>query len=288
MKNKLGYGCPVKCKYCMVTHIDSRREKWEEKHRFGINKTVMFINKLEGDPPIKDLLLDDSLFAGEYVGFEGITDCFNPIYKEDLEYMIEYSKKSKMKKLVLVTKWNISKDRLRKLQNNNKILLVVTVTGLDILEEIKTSERIRVIKDALDLNINVLPIIHPYIHKLSDISFVGELARMGIREIPVKGLRYNHEHMGYWAEEYMDKEVLEIYKNNQEDEILVGEDYIQEIFNKYNIKNCSFREYVHRDNGISGVSYEEAKKAVDTIFKECVVSSSDSENVYEYAIKRRM
>lgn len=288
MESNLGYGCPIKCKYCMITHINSRRKEWNKKHRFGINKTVMFINKLEGDGDISELLEDDTLFAGEYVGFEGITDCFNPIYEKDLDYIIEYSKTSKMKKLVLVTKWNISKERLKRLQDNKKILLVVTTTGLDELEKIKTAQRIEVIRNALDLGINVFPIIHPYIHKLSNLSFVKDLSHMGITEVAVKGLRYNHNHMKYWAEKYMPKDILEIYKKNQEEEILLGQDYIEDFLGKYEIKNCSFREYVHRDNGVIGVSYEDAKKAVDKIFKECVVSSSDSANVYEYAIKRRL
>lgn len=283
------YGCPIGCKYCMVTHIDARRDKWNEQHRYGINKTVFFVNKLEGEKPLREMNLNLDYFKGEYVGFEGITDAFNPIFEDDLKYMVELSKTTNMKKLVLVTKWPISEKQFDIISNNKKILLVVSLTGLDMLENVSTKSRIEVIKKAKEKNIDVLPIIHPYIHKLSNLDFIDDLEKIGIKEISLKGFRYNDTWMGEWGKKLMSPEIYKIYFDNQEKEILLGEEYVIDIATKHNIRIMPFREYVHRDNGTKGIKLEESKKIVDDIFSKVVISSSDTNNaVYEETIKRRL
>ena len=283
------FGCPIGCKYCMVTHINCRREKWEKIHRYGINKTVLFVNKLEGEMPLSKMNLDTSFFEGEYVGFEGITDAFNPIFEDDLKYMIYLSKNMNMKKLVLVTKWPISKERLKLLTENKKILLVISITGLDMLENVTTKQKLNVLDNAYKLGIDVLPIIHPYIHSVSDISFLSDIKKIGIKNIAYKGLRYNDEFMGSWARKYMSDEIYKIYKNSTEDEILLGEEYLKGKIKENGLNVVNFREYVQKDGDEYSISYDRAKKIVDKIFKEIVVSSSDTNDaVYKSAIMRRI
>ena len=203
--------------------------------------------------------------------------------------MVELSNTIGMKKLVLVTKWPISEKQMDIISGNHKILLVVSVTGLDMLEKVSTKERIDVIRRAKKRNINVLPIVHPYIHKLSNLNFFEDLKEIGIKEISLKGLRYNDEWMGEWGKELMSPEIYRIYFDNQEKEILLGEEYVEELAEKNDLKIVPFREFVHRDNGVKGLSLEESEKIVKQIFSNVVVSSSDTDDsVYKVAVQRRL
>ncbi len=52
-------------------------------------------------------------------------------------------------------------------------------------------------------------------------------------------------------------------------------------------KIINFRGYIHRPCGVSGVSQEEATKAIDEILPPCVQPSSDAKNIRTVAILRR-
>jgi len=281
-------GCPIGCKYCMVTHIDARRNQWEKKHRWGINKTLLFLNRLPEEPPVKEMKINQDLFAGEYVGFQGITDPFWPLFTDDVKYMVELAHSSRMRKLVLVTKWSMSKKQLDVFQGQQKAVLVVSITGLDMLEKTTTTERLKVIEAALSLGIDIIPLIHPYIHGLSNLSFLPELAALGIKEVSVKGFRYNDQWMGNWGRRLIPEIERLIYSSKQEQEIMLGSEYVAQKLEESGLINVSFREWVHRSNGVGGVSLEEAQSALDALMPDCVISSSDPENVYQAAIKRRI
>jgi len=281
-------GCPIGCKYCMVTYINVRRNQWQKKHRWGINKTLLFLNKLPGELPIKELNIDPMLLAGEYVGFQGITDPFWPIFTEDLKYMVELTCKTQIRKLVLVTKWPITKEQIKIIQDNKKILLIVSITGLDVIENTSTQDRLRVIELALNKQISIIPLIHPYIHKVSNLSFLTDLKKIGVNKVSIKGFRYNDQWMGKWARQLIPEDVRTIYTANQEQEIMVGNEYIKEMLHTAGLTNITFREWVHKPSGNFGVNYDDAKKAIDKLMPYCVVSSSDPENVYKMAIERRL
>lgn len=281
-------GCPVGCKYCMVTHIDARRSQWEKKHRWGINKTLLFLNRLPEDRPVKEFGLDTELFAGEYVGFQGITDPLWPLFSDDLRYMVELTNSTRMRKLVLVTKWAVGKRELKVLQGQKKVVLVVSVTGLEMLERTTTADRLRSLEAALEMGIDTLPLIHPYIHGLSDLTFLPKLKELGLKEVSVKGFRYNDRWMGRWGRKLIPEESMAVYFANQEQEVMLGNEYVAQKMQEAGLKSVPFREWVHRPNGVGGVSREEAQSALDRLMPLCVVSSSDPENVYLTALERRI
>lgn len=282
------FGCPVKCKYCLITNVEARRKEWAIKHRWGINKTVLFINRLPQDIPIADMNIDPRYFKAEYVGFQGITDAFWNIFNSDLRYMVEQSYKAGMKKLVLVTKQKISTEQYRIISSSDRVQLVVSITGLDMIEGTNTKDRLNNIENAMKYGIPVLPIIHPYIHGLSNLSFLSDLAAMGIKEMSAKGFRYNEEHMGSWAREIIPPESLNEYRKHIDEEYFIGEKDVMDKISSFGMKPVEFREYIHRPNGVPGISRDLASQIVSEIFPRCVVSSSDPDNVYMYAIKRRL
>ena len=105
--------CPVNCKYCMASKIEKRSQYWKMGEKIGMNKSCTFINRFPSDPPLKDMNIDWSLFDGEYLGFQGITDCFWNKYYDDLCWLIKKVKNSKIKKLVLTSKIPINEKYIK-------------------------------------------------------------------------------------------------------------------------------------------------------------------------------
>ena len=87
--------CPAGCKYCMVNYIPTRYDKWKQSTLYGINKTLTFIN-----PPANKLnLVNFDLLTADYIGYQGINDPFNPIFKKDLAKLIDIIETGEFKKL---------------------------------------------------------------------------------------------------------------------------------------------------------------------------------------------
>lgn len=282
--------CPVNCLYCMAMKIDSRSKYWNVGARIGMNKSCTFINRLPQDPPLKNLGIPWQFLDGEYLGFQGITDCFWSVYKEDLRWLVQKVSASTIKKLVLTTKIPITKDQRSLLHLiKNRLLIVYSVTGLDSLERIKTSERIQAIRDCKEDGIDVLPLIHPYIHQASDLSFLKDLQDIGIQEISWKGFRYNPHTMKELSK-HIPEEILSPYNKGTEEEVMLGESYLQTLAEEHGMKYVPLREYIQRPNGQAGISRELATWEVNNLARQVVFSSSEKDKsaILQVAIERRL
>lgn len=253
-----------------------------------MNKSCTFINRFPSDPPLKDMNIDWGLFDGEYLGFQGITDCFWNKYYEDLCWLIDKVNHSKIKKLVLTSKIPIDKRYLELFKiTPQKILIIYSITGLDELENTSTKDRLKSIQLLHENNIDVLPIIHPYIHNYADLSFFDELEKIGIKYVSWKGFRYNPETM-YELKNYIPEEILNQYIHN-EDETLIGEDTLKYQAKIHNLEYVDLKKYIQKENGVNGISIEEAKDKVEKLSKIVVFSTSATkQEVIDYAIKRRL
>lgn len=70
---------------------------------------------------------------------------------------------------------------------------------------------------------------------------------------------------------------------------MLGEEYLKGKIKENGLNVVNFREYVQKDGDEYSISYDRAKEIVDKIFKEIVVSSSDTNDaVYKSAIMRRI
>lgn len=281
--------CPVGCLYCMATQIESRSKFWGKGARIGLNKSCAFINRLPSDPPLSQCNIPWELFHGEYLGFQGITDCFWSIYKDDLKWLVKKVKEIGIQKLVLTSKIPMSTEQLSIIKPiEDKLLIVYSVTGLDNLEKVKTKDRLDAIQRCKKEGIDVLPLIHPYIHGYSDVSFVSFLQNIGIRFISWKGFRYNEKTMCELSKIIPDK-ILSQYKNRGEEETLIGEDFLQRLANEHNMKYIPLRDYIQKDGEKWGVSFEQAEREVKELSQIVVFSSSEKnkEEIIKHTIKRR-
>ncbi len=280
--------CPVGCDYCMVTKINQRSSRWVKQHRYGLNKTLTFINKF---PFEKELIEWNSDFLrNEYIGFEGISDPFWKPFRQDLFNLLGASKISK--KVILVTKFILSEDLVKKLSIYPQLVIVNSLTGLDKydIEQTKTKDRIKNIELCMKYDIPTLAFIHPYIHTLTDLSMLKDLASLGIKEVSFKGFRFNKENMPKVYKALKDKNLY-----NTEEEVLLGKEYINEELSKNNLKNIEFREWVHFRNteyaNTKGFKdKKEAEEVVNQLFKNITISSSEKaiDTIKDIAIKRRM
>ncbi len=274
----------------MVNYIPNRYDEWVKGKIYGINKTLVFVNPLPGYLN----MVDWDMLEYDYVGFWGNSDPFWDIYKADLNTVVEKVETSEVKKLVLVTKLPKSKRELKSLfYGTKKVQIVVSITGVEKpVEQISTEDRVRMVYDIADLGLTPLVLIHPYIHTLSNLNFLRELSSIKNNiYISRKGFRYHHDSMKTWAEKLIDKDILNKYKKNEQKEILIGEDKILSELKKNGLleKAVNFREFVHFYN--TPRIYQDkstALKFVERLLSVSVVSSSsDAENVFKYAVKRR-
>lgn len=288
MKDNI-FECPVSCKYCMASKIDSRKEHWEAGSRIGINKSCVFINRLPKDPPLKDMNFKLSLFDGDYLGFQGITDCFWMKYFEDLSWLIDKVENSKVRKLVLTSKIPVNEKQIELLKRTNKILVIYSLTGLDQLEKTTTMSRINAMIRLREEGIDTFGIIHPYIHNYSDLSFLKELEKNNFTYISYKGFRYNPKNMKE-LEKYISPKILKQYEDNEK-EVLIGKEYIDQQLKNHNLKYINLKEYIRKDNGIS-FNLDKAKvvKQVEELLEKATISSSEQnyEILKKDIIERRL
>ena len=126
----------------------------------------------------------------------------------------------------------------------------------------------------------MLPVMHPYIHGLSDYRVViDQLVQHGFYEMNWKGFRHDSRMT------LMPK--LPQYPDDGT-ELMLGEDIVSNYANQHGIQYVGLKEYLHRTN-IKGVSEDVAKKQVEELMSmDIVVSSSDTrEEVIKAVIRRR-
>lgn len=280
--------CPVLCKYCMASKIDIRSSHWEKGKHLGINKSCTFLNRFLTDPPLSQMDIPWHLLDGEYLGFQGITDCFWDVYFEDLKWICEKVSTSKIKKLVLTSKIPARENQIEVLENiKDRVIIIYSLTGMDDLEKTKTKDRIRSISALKNKGFDVLPIVHPYIHRYSDLSFFKELSEIGCQYISWKGFRYNPKTM-WELSSFIDPLILTKYDRGDEQEVLLGEDTLFEQASLFDLEYIDLKKYIQKDD-LTGISEEDAKYQVEELMKIAVLSSSASfSEVKAYAIERRL
>lgn len=288
MKNftKKQYGCPIACKYCVITQTKSRRKMWNKKTLIGLNKAVTIFNP----PPIRNKKnltefynFPLNLFDGDIVGFNAISDPFWPKYKKELDYFLDNVPKI-AKAVTCVTKFPISENQMKELSKINNFFLIVSITGLDNIEKSTTKSRLKTLKLAKQYNVKAFPLIHPYIPEISNLSFLSELKKLGYKYVDVKGLRYN-PNMNSW----MPKNIQKLYRNTQENEIL-PKNNIRKIVERNDLKIMSLKKWynLHTPKNPS-LNHDQAKEKVNQILKYANITSSDTnEAVIKASIQRKM
>ena len=291
--------CPVGCMYCMAQKIDIRLDYWKDVSRIGMNKSCTFFNRLPQDPPLSQMNLPWNLLEGEYLGFQGITDCFWDIFKEDLKYIVEKVKNSNIRKLCLISKIPIDDEQINiLLPIKEKLIICYSITGLNDLEKTTSEERIDSLVKIRSFGIDAFPVIHPYIHGYCDIEKIMRLLnKNNFKDVNWKGFRYNQNNMKV-LEKYIKKDILEQYiGNGKEEEILIGDDYLNRLANKYKIKEANIKEYLHKEDKYNKLivnceQQEYIKKIkiqVGELAKQCVFSTSAKKtDVIENCINRRI
>lgn len=282
--------CPIACKYCHVTELDANRTAAWSKGLIGVNKACTFANV----PP---WITDDSrtqekfykfpwhLLKGDYAGWTAVTDGFMPSLRPYFWDWIEQVC-SVAKLITVVTKWSISKEFMKELSQIPNLFLVITITGAESVEKIRTSTHLKSLALAKEYNVKCLPICHPYISGVSDLSFLPKVKSLGYEEICIKGLRYNPGTMGAW----MPANSKLLYENNGIEEILPEDGWRQRVQDA-GLSLLSPKQWYARES----VSYNpklnlaEATKAVEELLLLAnIASSSSHDEVKQSAIKRRL
>ena len=287
MKNNIY--CPVQCKYCMASKINCRSKYRESGSRLGINKSCVFVNRLPGDPPLKNMDFDWNLVEGDYLGFQGITDCFWNKYFEDLEWIVNKIENTNIRKLVLVSKIPVNKEQIDILKQTNKVIVIYSLTGLDALENTKTLDRVEAMIELRDAGIDTLGIIHPYIHGYADLSFLKKLHDNNFHLISYKGFRYNPENMKV-LKKYIPEEILKQYEKN-ESEVMIGNDYLKQQLQKYGFQYIDLKKYIRQNNRIKlNIDRKLTIKQVEKLLQVATISSSETNMkiLKEEIVKRRL
>ena len=135
--------------------------------------------------------------------------------------------------------------------------------------------------------------IQPYIHGISDLSFISRLNKIGVKHVACKGFTYEKANMKELVYSGMDENILNKYDNLGQ-EVLIGENYVKELVSLNNLEYVDLKEYVLRNVGDTyRLNYEDAIKSVDRVFSVLksditICSSSESlDEIRENAIKRR-
>lgn len=280
--------CPIACKYCVITKVTKRRNLWNKKTLIGLNKAVTILNPppdLNNKKQLNDFYnFPLKLLKADIVGFNAISDPFWPKYEKELLYFLK--KVAPIAKIITcVTKFPIKIHILKKLAKIKNFRLIVSITGLDKLENTNTQSRLKTLKLVKQYGIKAFPLIHPYIPKMSNLSFLKELKKLGYRYVDVKGLRYNHKNMSSW----MPKKIQTYYLDTYENETLPDDGYKQKIL-KAGLKIMSLKKwYKINIPKTPKLNKEEAIKNTKEILKYANITSSDEDKeVIKASILRKM
>lgn len=281
--------CPVACKYCFITEHDERRGVWNTNPVAGINKACTFINVtpwISHDQTEIDRFrrFPWEILKGDYVGFTAITD---PFFPEIDEYLWEWLDRAgeHAKLLTCVSKWPISRKVMKRLSLCKNFFLVVTVTGNGQLERVSTEAHLTTLARAKEYGVKALPICHPYISDVSDLSFLPRVAELGYNYFDVKGFRYCDSSMGSWLPESSKAHYL-----GGTGEIL-PEDGWRKLVSEAGLQLKSPREW-YREHG-SNLNPRCTLPEADTLVRRVlelanVVSSDSSAEVITAAVERRL
>ncbi len=289
MKLNKKYGCPIGCKYCVITEVDCRRTMWEEKTLIGLNRAVTILNPppdLNDQKSVAEFYnFPLELLRGDIVGFNAISDPFWPKYSKELDYFLE--KVAPIAKLVVcVTKFNISDAMLIRLSKIPNFRLTVSITGLDTLEGTKTKDRLDLLARAKRLGVKAFPIVHPYIAGMSDLAFLPKLKKLGYDFIDVKGFRYNEKNMGEWLSET----AKEFYNGTNEQETLPIDGWLKKVLDS-GLKIKSLKTWYSESllDNFPCLSERDSVLCVDKILSYAnITSSSSNKEVIRAAIRRRL
>lgn len=281
--------CPIACKYCSITEHEQRRELWNRNPVAGINKASTFINVtpwINDDPDEQRRFhaFPWHLLKGDFVGFTAITDPFWP--KLD-RYLWEWCERAgEVAKLITcVTKWPISRETLKRIATVPNFFLVVSITGNESLENTSVSKQLGTLSLCREYGVKTLPICHPYISGISDLSFLSKVKELGFDNFDVKGLRYCNDNMASWMPEASKR----FYISHEEEEILPEDGWIDRLRDS-GLTLLSPREWYEREAMFltPRLGRDEAEHLVDQILELANVVSSDKEGVRGAAIRRRM
>lgn len=283
--------CPIACKYCFITEHDARRELWNKNPIAGINRASTFINVT---PWIVDSCVEQERFyqfpfeilKGDFVGFTAVTDPFWTKLERYLWHFLETV--SPIAKLVTcVTKWPVNQRVMRRLAQILNFRLVVGITGNHPpIEKVTVAKHLDTLSLAKEEGVIALPISHPYIGGVSDLSFLPELYNLGYREFDVKGLRYCDAQMKKW----MPNNSRKWYIDREEEEVL-PEDGWREQVSDAGLSLLSPREWYIQEGHSFDPHLEQivAEHLVKEVMKHAnVVTSSSLDSVYKASVKRRL
>jgi len=282
--------CPVACKYCFITEHDTRREVWNRNPLVGLNKATTFVNVA---PWIADSPSDEARFysfpwevlQGDFVGFTAITDPFWPKLERYLWHFVEQVSPL-AKAVTCVTKWPIKRDVMQKLAQLPNFMMVVAITGnRPPIERIETQKHLETLALAKELVVPTLPISHPYISGVSDLSFLSELKSLGYDEFDVKGFRYCDAQMRSWLPEASRQHYI-----GREDEEVLPEDGWRHKVADAGLSLLSPRQWYLREalERKPCVDQQTAEMLVARVMEMANVVSSDQPGVWDAAVKRRL
>lgn len=280
--------CPIACKYCFITEHDVRRETWNQYPLIGVNKSCTYINWtpwFDAEEKKRILTFDWSLLQSDIVGSTAITDAFWPKLREAYEIWLDKASQY-ARLLTTVTKWPLNKHQFNLIQKYQDLKLVIAITGNDNLEKVKSEAHLKTLEKCLEKNINALPIIHPYISGISNISFLRALKKIGYKKISIKGLRYCDNNMKAW----MNKESVKYYADNEHKEILPEDGWRNKI-NDAGLELISPMEWYlsFLRNKKATTTKEMAKKNIDNILNYSnITTSATFRDLYDSMLNRRI
>lgn len=283
--------CPCSCVYCHVTELEASRTAAWSKGLLGINKACTFANV----PP---WIVEDSdtqkrfynfpwhLLHGDFAGWTAVTDGLMPQLRPYFWHWVQQV--SPISKLVtVVSKWPVNKDFMRELSQIPNLFLVITITGnRPPIEKIEPKVHLRSLSLAKEYGVRCLPMCHPYISGVSDLSFLPPIKALGYNEICVKGFRYNPDTMGSW----MPEASKPLYQGNGIEETLPEDGWRKQVedagLSLLSPKQWYKRDGLHLD---PKCDRDQAEILVDQMMAMAqVASSASNDQVREAAIARRL
>ena len=292
---KKGQVCIGDCAYCAVTEVKSNRaNEWEK--RFDSNEFVISINKpttIFNPPPLYLLGSEEAnktfyefpleLFKSDFVGFCAISDPMLPYYRDHLNWFLD-NVPQVAKVVSMITKFPIDRKMMEKLASVSNFQLFVSTTGLDSIEATTTKSRLKTLALAKEYGVRALPVVHPYISGMTDLSFLADLKKIGYDEVSLKGLRYDSS-----MKDWMPSNVSKLYEGTEGEETLIEDDY-KDTVNSYGVEIISLKNWALENAPTDrGIDLVEATELTDKLLAFANITSSDSNQaVREAAIKRRL
>lgn len=285
--------CPVACKYCFITEHDDRRARWNRNPVAGINRACLYLNWTPwalDDEAEKERWrrLPWDVCQGEVVGSTAITDPLWPKLRPLYWDWAHRSLEAGARLVTSVTKWPLSRETVRRLARLDRFRLVVTITGTGDtpVEKIPLHKSLHTLELCVEEGVRVLPIVHPYLPGLSDLSWLPLLReRYGLSKVDFKGLRHDP---GF--EEWMPPETLRHFQGTS-GEVLIEDGWRQKV------KDAGLDLVSPRRWYLQGLKSLDGSRALDTgkatlrtrqaMLLANITTSSTAEAVFKASVHRR-